>query len=210
MRNCIAMVFISLFSFTVFAQSSLKLKQVLPERDRAVAESTEQVAPGTELIALLSDGRQCSLKALSQSANLVTLDLSACPLRDQLRAGLTLESSLLPLPTPAAAAENRIAPEAPPSSEKPPVRFSLALGYNTANSVKFDSISASVGSISATGNYEMQTDAAAFISASAMMARENSWGFVAGLTYESKRNINSESCSVSRSLTGLVSDTLTT
>lgn len=183
------------------AQVPMTLKQVLPEADRAVVETEDVFDPGASLVATLTDGRQCLLKVVSQTGSIVTLDLTTCPLKSELRTGMPVERSYIMLPDTGSQTGTASSQETPSTASRSnekntvadtPIRFNLRLGYNTANSAKFDSVTATTNNSSGSGSYEFQVDSAFAIHAGAMMAPENSWGFAAGITYETKRNVNSE------------------
>jgi opacity protein-like surface antigen len=83
------------FIFSLNALANPKIEQVDTSRNRVAAKSTTQTVEGTEWIATLNDGTQCTLKVEEKIGNLAILKPMSCGSLSQLRVGQTMTKNLL-------------------------------------------------------------------------------------------------------------------
>ena len=91
--------------------------------------------------------------------------------------------------TPPAPSPTPIAEPKPTSDHK--TKVSIFAFYNTANSMTFSDIKETTGGVTYSGDATFYSDMAPGFGIEIFVAPENHWGWSAGLTYDSTRNLNS-------------------
>ena len=199
--------------------SAATIKQILHQDSKAAValDNGETLAVGENLLAKSQDGRNCAIKVESVSGTYAVVDISKCSFKDSLKIGDVLEKSLIPISdipakpddskttepaptaavalTPAASAATLI-PTSPVVSVDNSWHFGTGIYYSAADTAKFDSMTATNGTATATGSINLKSQGSlGFAVQGAVMPRQ-SWGFLGSFNYEPGRKIDSVTVSL--------------
>lgn len=137
-----------------------------------------------ESVILGSKQTNCDVKVTKQTAKIILVDLTSCS--DNSNYAVNSEAYIYsedyseePIQQSAPAQQ----PETPPTAEKNEFT-NLGAGFRLNNSLKFADVQAISGSTTERSDIEYQSDSAAFfIDFNHINARQNSWGWLLGLSY---------------------------
>lgn len=217
LRSASTSALIAATPYPVFAQTSpttssqvpgqimTTVKQVFNDRGRIVAEtSATDLKVNDEMVITFENGKQCALKVLEIRENYLTLNSENCRYNFDIKAGLSLEKSLLSAPevNQAVATETKFnQPSSLDRSENP--KDNAGLDTSAGRKSKFVVGVAFSGRTSSSGTggtatgllgtftSELEYREGLSVSLEMRDSPSNSWGYAFGITYDSTREFDS-------------------
>ncbi len=211
MRPFSSLIVLTIFSLslTALAQSESTIgtiRQVFIEQNRVIGEITTAAVATNDFVITFEDKSQCVLKAVERRERLVSLDLSSCAQKNNVKAGMIFEPSLL-FGAPAALAAPAVQPpEAPVIAQPPaaaPTEAASSLSKHEPNRVRF-AMGLAIG-ISPTATFtegtnsttnlmfetEFKFNGGTTLHADVRSTPKHDWGFIGAISHDISREISS-------------------
>lgn len=191
--------------------SVYKIKQIIADRNIVVVETSnaaESFAPGKLFLVTFPNDKQCSLSLQEKTGALLTLSSASCANASEITRSLPVEASLVDLPKMKTGTFENLQPRAAsddPSSERrlraddvwSHAKVGLGLHYSTGNELRFDKVTATSASGSASGEviYNLSSGAPGF-DLSFIKMEPQGWGYNVNVLYEGQREFKSATVTV--------------
>jgi hypothetical protein len=180
------------------SDSVAKVSQIFRDKKKVAAtlDSSNDAAPRT-LVFTDAKGEACEGIVEQTQGDMAFIDFSNCANFDRITAGskLTLSQfeSFAPPPMPSRESDIEAARELEHWERKPSrwnhLRPSLSVGYDTGANAHFNNVNYTAGGSTVSGSETLDVGAATDVSLGLMWARQRAWGFLANLSFESRRNV---------------------
>lgn len=176
-----------------------------------------KVENGSAVTAIAKSGESCEGKVERQQGRKITIAFGECKAFDEIKAGAVVEPSLMtageespktadtpkskaadPATASKSVTDEKSTSQPEPAEESParepiisrsrPLRFALGFYYNTANELRFDSVTIAD---SDAGGAIYEVDRTFGVHADLRVSEPESWGVIVGLNVDGKRNFRS-------------------